>query len=55
MLMKAEKGALEDIANSDSYQTWYNNLILLANGDKYLEDALKSLIGTEREFLGLTS
>ena len=52
---ESEKGALEDIANSDSYQTWYNNLILLANGDKYLEDALKSLIGTEREFLGLTS
>lgn len=52
---ESEKGALEDIANSDSYQTWYSNLILLANGDKYLEDALKSLIGTEREFLGLTS
>ena len=52
---ESEKGALEDIANSDSYQTWYNNLILLANGDKYLEDALKSLVNEQREFLGLTS
>jgi len=52
---ESEKGALEDIANSDSYQTWYNNLILLANGDKYLEDALKSLVDEQREGLGLSS
>lgn len=52
---ESEKGALEDIANSDSYQTWYNNLILLANGDKYLEDALKSLINEQRNELGLAS
>lgn len=52
---ESEKGALEDIANSDSYQTWYNNLILLANGDKYLEDALKSLVNEQRKELGLSS
>ncbi len=52
---ESEKGALEDIANSDSYQTWYNNLILLANGNKYLEDALKSLVNERRNELGLSS
>jgi TP901 family phage tail tape measure protein len=52
---ESKKGALEDIANSDNYQIWYDNLILLANGDKYLEDALKSLVETQREFLGLAA